>query len=195
MRRVAVAAALAVAALSGCGGSGGAADPPEGRELYGAYRAAEDRRDDAEGRLRVAFADIAAAAEQGDREGVLAAAERGRDAAADTQELLEEELDAARRLQEIDALERDARRLESGLETTAAGLALFVQELEIAARDPFLEEEENRREVRRLARRGGQLSADGESDVRRADRALAEALGIEPRPDRDLDAPTTTQSP
>ena len=66
--------ALAAALVMACGGTD---QDSHARSLYNAYRAAEDSRTDAEEELRVAFADISQAAANGDRDAVLAAAQRG----------------------------------------------------------------------------------------------------------------------
>jgi len=154
-----LALALATAA---CGGSD---HESHAQSLYRAYRAAEDMRDEAEGRLRQAFADISTAAHKEDSDAVLAAAERGQEAAAET------DLTAAQ-----------AKRLADGLEASRQSLALVVKELEIAVDDPFLAERAD--EVNDLAKRSADLAVEGELAIRRADRALALALGLEPRLDQ-----------
>lgn len=182
--------------LAACGGSGSAdragAGTAASKELYQAYRTTEDERTDAESRLRRAFSDIAGAAERRDRVSTLAAVERGRSAARDIDRLLERELEAARGLGAFEAVQEGAGRLEAGLDQTRRGLALFVRQLEIAALDPFLDSEENALQVNRLAREAANLSVEGEFAIRRADRAIALALGIEPRLDPLLDAPAAT---
>jgi hypothetical protein len=177
---------LAVALLAACGGSSSA------EELYGDYRSAEDERESAESRLREAFGDIALAAESRDRAGVLAAVEQAQAAADEIDKLLEDELDAAGALAQTADLAVSAKRLGRGLTDTRESLRLFVQELEIASVDPFLDGADNAQEISRLSRRATELAVRGEGAIRRADRALALALGIEPRIDRSLDpAPTT----
>jgi hypothetical protein len=178
--------------VTACGGGDGA--DSRAKELYGTYRSTEDRRDAAEKRLRDAFSDIAAAAEQQSRADVLAAADRGRSAAQEIDELLAVELEAADDLSAFKAVAASAHRLRTGLATSRRGLALFVQQLEIALEDPFLDLAVNAGRVEDLARRAATLSTDGELLVRRADRATALALGIEPRVDAVLDATTTSSS-
>jgi hypothetical protein len=191
MRIVGALLLLAFAAL-GLGGCGGDGDDEAAKKLYGVYRSTEDVRNEAESRLRTAFSDLAQAAGERDREGVLDAAEDGREAAVEIEGLLAKEIEAAEGLGEFARLEGDADRLKRGLERTRVGLELFDQQLRLAARDPFLDEPANAAEVSRLARRAARLSVDGEFAIRRADRALALALGIEPRFDLMLDRETTT---
>jgi hypothetical protein len=181
-----LAAALLLAALAGCGGGESAED------LYGTYRSTEDERNQAEQVLRRSFSDIALAAERRDGEGVREAAERGREAAEEIEGLLEREIAAAQDLGDFSGLGGAAGRLERGLERSLEGVRLFLTQLEIADEDPFLENGENAAEVGGLAQEAARLSSEGELAVRRADRALAEALGIEPRPDILLDRPGTT---
>ncbi len=68
--------------------------------------------------------------------------------------------------------------------------------LEIGKHDPLLEFNANQREVNRLAREAATLSVDGEFARRRADRALALAIGVEPTFDVlfDFGAKTRTES-
>lgn len=183
-------AALLVLALAPAVGCGGASTS---EELYGDYRSAEDERNSAESRLRQAFADIALASESRNRAAALTAVEKGREAAAEIASLLEDELEAAGALAEVADLAVNARRLERGLLDTREGLRLFLRELEIASVDPFLDSADNAEEIGRLARRGTDLAVSGELAIRRADRALARALGLEVRIDRSLDPPPTTR--
>lgn len=150
------------------------------RELYGVYRSTDQSRDVAEGRLRQALSDLASAAGRRDRVGALAAIDRGRVAAAEIDRLLGKEIAAVAGIRRYAKFSGDASRLEHGLRTSREGVRLFARELAIGARDPFLDVNANAREVRRLARVGGQLSVDGEAEVRRASRDLARALGVEP---------------
>jgi hypothetical protein len=152
------------------------------RSLYNAYRIAEDSRTDAEEELRQAFADISEAAQSQDREGVLAAALRGQKAVEKIDGLLSAELEAAQGLAEIDSVATHAKQLSDGLEQSRSSLALVGEELQIALDDPFLET--RKKEVDDLAKESAELAAKGEIAVRRADRALALALGLEPRPDQ-----------
>jgi len=176
---------FALAVPAACGGSSSAED------LYRDYRSAEDERDSAESDLRQAFADIALASESGDRPAVLRAVEEGRAAAAEIDDLLVGELEAARALADVGELAASARMLERGLVDTREGLQLVVRELEIARVDPFLDDSDNADEVSDLARQATELAVSGELGIRRADRALALALGLEPRIDRALEPSPT----
>jgi hypothetical protein len=180
-----VAALAALAALVGslvstaCGGTDHEA---HARSLYNAYRTAEDSRTSAEEQLRMAFADISKAAQNQDREAVLAAAQRGQEAVQRIDDLIAAELEAAQGLAEIESVAAHARRLTQGLQQSRDSLALVARELEIALDDPFLES--RKAEIDDLAKRSTDLAVKGELAVRRADRALAVALGLEPRLDQ-----------
>ena len=169
---------VVLATLSACGGGGNT----EGQDLYNAYRTAEDQRDQAESRLRQAFADISTAAQAEDRAAVLAAARRGQEAAADIDRLLATELEAARGLAVIEKVSADAKRLTEGLQQSRDSLALVMKELEIALDDPFLAH--RAKEVNDLAKESTDVAVKGELAVRRADRAITLALGLEPRLDQ-----------
>ena len=171
---------------SACGGTDHQA---HARSLYNAYRTAEDSRTDAEEKLRLAFRDISEAAQAQNREGVQSAAQRGQDAVDEVDALLTAELEAAQGLAEIDGLSAHAKQLSDGLQLSRSSLALIAQELQIALDDPFLET--GKKEVDDLAEESARLAAKGELAVRRADRALALALGLEPRPDQ-MFIPTAT---
>jgi hypothetical protein len=177
--RTLVVLALVLGVAVACGGGEG---DTHAQHLYNAYRTAEDQRNQAESDLRQAFTDISLAASKEDRAGVLAAARRGKDAVAEIDRLLAAELEAANGLAAIDSVASTGKQLAQGLEQTKRGLALEAQELDIALADPFLAERAE--EVQRLARRSTEIAVQGELDIRRADRALAIALGIEPRPDQ-----------
>jgi hypothetical protein len=190
--RVKLAALLAVAlvptglAASACGSSG---HEEHARSLYNAYRSAEDSRTDAEEELRLAFADISAAAQKLDREGVLAAAKRGQDAVEKIDDLITAELEAADGLAEIESVAAQAQRLSEGLQLSRNSLALVAKELEIALDDPFLDT--RKKEVDDLANESADLAVKGELAIRRADRELALALGLEPRIDQAITGTTT----
>lgn len=183
-----LAAALALATIAGCGGGSG--DSAE--DLYGVYRSTEDERNQAEQLLRRSFSEIALAAEKRDEAKVREAAEQGREAAEEIERLLGVEIDTAQDLEGFEGLAADARRLERGLEQTREGLRLFLAQLDIATKDPFLDATGNVDEVGRLAGEAARLSTEGELAIRRSDRALAEALGIKSRPDILLDRERTT---
>src|SRR5436309_4587744 len=103
MPKIAALAALVVLGVSLVAGACGGDDhESQARSLYRAYRVAEDSRTDAEERLRQSFADIATAAQNEDREAVLAAAQRGQDAVREIDDLLAAELEAAQGLAAIE---------------------------------------------------------------------------------------------
>jgi hypothetical protein len=187
-----LAALLAVALLpaglaaSACGSSG---HEEHARSLYNAYRSAEDSRTDAEEELRLAFADISAAAQKLDREGVLAAAKRGQDAVEKIDDLITAELEAADGLAEIESVAAHAQKLSEGLQLSRNSLALVAKELEIALDDPFLDT--RKKEVDDLAKESADLAIKGELAIRRADRELALALGLQPRIDQAITGTTT----
>jgi hypothetical protein len=190
--KVKLAALLAVALVpaglvaSACGGSG---HEEHARSLYNAYRSAEDSRTDAEEELRLAFADISAAAQKLDREEVLAAAKRGQDAVEKIDDLITAELEAADGLAEIESVAAQAQKLSEGLQLSRNSLALVAKELEIALDDPFLDT--RKKEVDDLAKESADLAVKGELAIRRADRELALALGLEPRIDQAITGTTT----
>lgn len=177
--KIAAVVALAAALVTACGGTDQEA---RARSLYHAYRAAEDSRTDAEEELRVAFADISQAAADEDRGAVLAAAQRGQEAVDKIDALIAAELEAARGLASIDKVASDAKQLTEGLQQSRDSLALIAKELEIALDDPFLAT--RKKEVDDLAKESTQLAVKGELAVRRADHAIATALGLQARPDQ-----------
>jgi hypothetical protein len=179
-----VALAIGLAA-SACGEAG---HESHARSLYNAYRTAEDSRTDTEEELRQAFADISEAAQSQDREAVLAAAQRGQQAVEKIDDLLSAELEAAQGLAAIDSVAAHAKQLSDGLEQSRSSLALVGEELQIALDDPFLET--RKKEVDDLAKQATELAVKGELAIRRADRALALALGLEARPDQMFETTT-----
>jgi hypothetical protein len=183
-------AALAVLLASVAAACGSSDHEEHARSLYNAYRAAEDARTDAEEDLRQAFADISSAASKLDREGVIAAAQRGQDAVQEIDDLIAAELEAADGLAEIESTSAHAKQLSEGLQLSRDSLALVAKELEIAIDDPFLDM--RKKELDRLAKQSADLAVKGELEIRRADRALALALGLEPRLDQMLTTPTAT---
>jgi hypothetical protein len=152
------------------------------QSLYNAYRTAEDARTDAEEQLRLAFRDISTAAQAQDRDAVLEAARRGQDAVEQIDDLIAAELEAAQGLSEIDSVSAHGKQLSEGLRLTRSGLALIAKELTIALDDPFLET--RKKEIADLATESADLADKGELTIRRADRALALALGLKPRLDQ-----------
>ena len=183
-------AALAVLLAGGASACGSSDHEEHARSLYNAYRAAEDARTVAEEDLRQAFADISSAASKLDRAGVVAAAQRGQQAVQKIDDLIAAELEAADGLAEIESTSAHAKRLSEGLQLSRDSLALVSRELDIAIDDPFLET--TKKELDRLAKQSADLAVQGELEVRRADRALALALGLEPRLDQMFTTPTPT---
>jgi hypothetical protein len=161
---------------------GGTDHEAHARSLYNAYRTAEDARTDAEEELRLAFRDIANAAQAQDRDAVLEAAQRGQDAVDQINDLITAEFEAAQGLEEIDSVSAHAKQLSDGLRLSRSSLALIGEELAIALDDPFLETRKN--EIDDLTKESADLAVKGELAIRRADHALALALGVEPRLDQ-----------
>jgi hypothetical protein len=179
-------AALAAIATLACGlvasACGSTDHEAHARSLYHAYRTAEDSRTDAEEELRLAFHDIANAAQTQDRNAVLEAAQRGQDAVAQINDLFTAELEAAQGLEEINSVSAHAKQLADGLRLSRSSLALVGEELAIALDDPLLETRKN--DIDDLAKESAHLAVKGELAIRRADHALALALGLEPRLDQ-----------
>ena len=167
---------------------GGTDHEAHARSLYNAYRTAEDARTDAEEELRLAFRDIANAAQAQDSDAVLEAAQRGQDAVDQINDLITAELEAAQGLEEIDSVSAHAKQLSDGLRLSRSSLALVGEELAIALDDPFLETRKN--QIDDLTKESADLAVKGELAIRRADHALALALGVQPR--LDLMFTTTT---
>jgi uncharacterized membrane protein len=173
-------------------------DPPApGVEAYNNYRELEDARNEAESHLRQSISDINEAAVAEDREAVSAAAEDGLDAVKAIDKALEAEIEAAQAMGEVAKIAGDANDLENGLMDSRESLDYFTRMLNVALDDPFLETEGNREKVGNLATEGTNLAVQGELAVRKADRAIALALGLEPRQDQVLDNPLgpTTSTP
>ena len=181
--KIAAAGALVVLAWGLLAAACGTTDhEAHARSLYNAYRTAEDSRTDAEENLRLAFRDIANAAQAQDRDAVLEAAQRGQDAVDQINDLITAELEAAQGLEEIDSVSAHAKQLSDGLRLSRSSLALIGEELAIALDDPFLETRKN--EIDDLTKESVDLAVKGERAIRRADHALALALGLEPRLDQ-----------
>jgi hypothetical protein len=181
-----VAAVLATLALAGCGGD----DAKEtAKAHFGNYAAAEVERSEAEGTLNREFRKLARAAGERDRAGVVAAAERGQATAATIQGFLRTEIEAAARLVDYGPTSQDARTLEHALRQSRDGLRIIEEELAIATRDPFLDDPDNAREISRLARQSTRLSVPAAFARRRATRAIALTLGVQPPFDTSFDVP------
>jgi hypothetical protein len=193
-RKFAALAAFATLLAGGATGCGGSGHDEHARSLYDAYRTAEDARTDAEEELRLAFGDISLAASKLDRAGVTAAAQRGQDAVKKIDDLLAAEIEAADGLAGIESTAAHAQQLSKGLQLSRDSLALVAKELQIALDDPFLDTK--KKELDHLAKESADLAVKGELEIRRADRALALALGLEPRLDQMFTTKTpTTTSP
>ena len=181
--KIAAAGALVVLAWGLLAAACGTTDhEAHAQSLYNAYRTAEDSRTDAEEELRLAFRDIATAAQAQDHDAVLEAAQRGQDAVDQINDLITAELEAAQGLEEIDSVSAHAKQLSDGLRLSRSSLALVGEELAIALDDPFLETRTN--DIDDLAKKSADLSVKGERAIRLADHALALALGLEPRLDQ-----------
>ena len=191
MRRTLALALLALALVATATACGGDESEP-GEDAYNTYRQLDDARDAAEKDLRLAIKNINDSAVAEDRDAVIAAANDGLAAVDAINDALEAEIDAAQRMGEISILAGDAKQLENGLLESQKSLQYFTQMLELALDDPFLEEPGNIEKVGQLARQGADRAVQGELDVRKADRKLAVALGLEPRSDQVLDNPLTT---
>lgn len=192
MRTVAAAVLAAVAVLgAACGGSSAEG---EAKERFGDYRQAEEARSEAENALGQVFRDISRAAGERDQAGVLAAVGRGKQALATISESLEIEIAAAEELASYDPTREDGRRLERALRQSRAGVRLVDSQLGIAGRDPFLDDAANAREISRLSSESIRISVPAALTRRRAVRAIAIILGVEPPVDVIFDAPQTSPS-
>jgi hypothetical protein len=177
--RLAAAAILAVAAIL-AGACGASSSEQRARDHFGGYREAQEARTEAESALRQVFQDIARAAGERDRAGVLAAAVRGKEALATIYASLAEEIAAADRLAGYGPTLEDGRRLRAALRQTRAGTKLVGRQLDIASRDPFLDVGAHEREISRLSFESRRISVPAALARRRAVRALATTLGVEP---------------
>jgi hypothetical protein len=183
---------LAAAALvAGCGGS-----TPEGQDRakasFGAYRKAEDQRKDAESALNRAFRELSTAANARDRAGAMAAVAQGKSALATIDAMLATEIGAADALTGYEPTRTHGRRLRDALRQTRASARLIDRQLEIASRDPFLDDAANLAEIRRLSSESVKVSAPAAFARRRAVRAIALKLGVEPPFDLLFDSPKRT---
>jgi hypothetical protein len=185
--RVALLATTLAMALTACGGDDA---KEQARTHFGDYASAEVERSEAEGTLNRAFREISKAANERDRDAVVAAAKRGQTAATKIHGFLETELAAAAGLVGYGPASEDARTLERALRQSREGLRIIQEELEIATRDPLLDEPDNAREISRLARQSLRLSVPAAFGLRRATRAIALTLGVRPPFDTMFDAPS-----
>jgi hypothetical protein len=186
--RVAAALLAAVGLLAACGAS---AAEERAKDSFGVYREAEATRTGAETALGRAFRDISSAAGARDRAGVIAAVGRGKHALATVYSSLELEIGAAEVLARYEPTREHGGRLRDALRRSRDGAKLVDRQLEIAARDPFLDLAVNEREVSRLSTESTRVSVPAAFARRRAVRAIALTLGVEPPVDVLFDAPQT----
>lgn len=171
------AAAFAVLALAGCGGDSAG---ERARAQFEEYASADGERRDAELELNRAFRALSSAAGERDQAGVVAAVAQGRDAIAAIDRALDTELEAARGLAAYEPTSSDGQTLAEALGKMRGGVRLIERQLEIALLDPFLDADENETEVGRLSTQVTEVSVGAAFDRRRAARAIALALGVEP---------------
>jgi hypothetical protein len=185
-------AAVVLAVLAGLAGACGAASAKEqARQSFGDYQQAEETRSEAENALGRVFRDISRAAGGRDRAGALVAVGHGKEALATIYEALALEIATAEALEGYEPTRVQARRLEEALRRSRAGARLVESQLEIASRDPFLDAAENAREISRLSTESTRVSVPAAFARRRAVRAIALELGVEPPFDFMFDAPRT----
>jgi hypothetical protein len=178
----------AVALLAACGGStSGEAD--RAKADFGVYRKAEGQRAEAENALNRAFRDISTAARTGDRAGVMAAVGHGKQALATIYSTLAVEVEAADALAGYEPTREHGSRLRDALRQSRAGAELVDRQLAIASRDPFLDVDANLAEIRRLSSESVRVSVPAALARRRAVRAIALELGVEPPVDVLFDVP------
>lgn len=183
-----------IALLAACGGSS-SADEERARANFRVYAKAEAQRDDAEATLNRAFREISSSAGARDRAGVMAAVDRGEDAVQTIYSALAVQLEAAEALAGYGPTRAHGERLRDTLRRSRTGAELVSQQLAIARRDPFLDGDANLREIRRLSSESVRVSIPAALARRRAVRAIALKLGVEPPADVMLDIPprTTTE--
>jgi hypothetical protein len=189
MRTLAATVLALLAALAGA--CGGASAEEQARQSFGDYRQADESRSEAEDALGRVFREISRAAGERDRAGVLAAVGHGKEALATIYDSLALEISAAEALEGYEPTRKHGRRLKEALRRTRAGARLVGSQLEIASRDPFLDESENAREISRLSMKSTRVSVPAAFARRRAVRAIAVTLGVEPPVDVIFDAPQT----
>jgi len=180
---------LTVAALlAACRGSS-SAEQDRAKANFGVYTKAEAQRDDAEAALNRAFREISNGAGARDRAGVMAAVGRGEDAVQTIYSTLAVELEATNALAGYDPTHEHSARLRDALQRTRTGAELIQQQLTIARRDPFLDDDANLREIQRLSSESVRVSVPAALARRRAVRAIALQLGVEPPVDVMFDLP------
>jgi len=189
MRSLAATVLAVLAALAGaCGGTNA---EEQARQSFGDYQRAEVTRGEAENALGRVFREISRAAGERDQAGVLAAVADGKEALATIYESLALEVAAAQALEGYQPTRVQGRRLREALHQSRAGARLVDSQLEIASRDPFLDAAENAREISRLSTESTRVSVPAAFARRRAVRAIALELGVEPPLDVMFDAPQT----
>jgi hypothetical protein len=181
----------AAALLAACGGSSSEGEQ-RAKASFGVYRKAEDQRKDAESALNHAFRDISKAANARDRVSALAAVDRGKEAISTVYSTLAVELDAADAIAAYEPTREHGERLRHALRRTREGASLIDRQLDIARRDPFLDDAANLDEIRRLSSQSVKVSAPAAFERRRAVRAIALKLGVEPPFDVLFDSPKPT---
>jgi hypothetical protein len=184
--RLAAALLAAVVLLAACGGSKA---EERAKDSFGVYREAEATRAVAETALGHVFRDISNAAGVRDRAGVMAAVGRGKEALATIYSSLAIEIGAAEELARYEPTRKDGGRLRDALRRSRDGARLVDRQLEIASRDPFLDVDVNGREVSRLSSESVRVSVPAAFARRRAVRAIALTLGVEPPVDVIFDGP------
>ena len=192
--RLVAAVTLAAAALlaAACGGQSA---EQHAKERFGAYVQAEQARGRAEDDLRRVFGELARSAGKRDQAGVRAAVGRGKHALSEIDASLEIEIGSAEALAAYEPTRDDGRKLADALRRTRAGTKLVDRQLSIASRDPFLDTTANEREVGRLSSQITTTSVAAAFARRRAQRAIALALGVEPPLDVMYDVPQQSPSP
>jgi hypothetical protein len=126
---------------------------------------------------------------------VRAAVGRGKHALSEIDASLEIEIGSAEALAAYEPTRDDGRKLADALRRTRAGTKLVDRQLSIASRDPFLDTTANEREVGRLSSQITTTSVAAAFARRRAQRAIALALGVEPPLDVMYDVPQQSPSP
>jgi hypothetical protein len=181
----------ATAVLAACGGSS-SGEEEHAKASFGVYRNAEAQRKDAEGALNHAFRDLSSAAGVRDRAGAMAAVGRGEDALQTIYSALAVEVEAADALAHYGPTRQHGGRLRDALRRTRAGAELVDRQLAIASRDPFLDFAANVQQVHRLSSELLRVAVPAALARRRAVRAIALKLGVEPPVDVLFDLPHRT---